>query len=115
MAKDTKTGITPVETTDPKDPKEKRFYAESRVSQEVFDLLKAEADRQGVSPRFIVRQAVTAFLAGEKPPVKAESVDRLLAKIEERVADLDRKVDSIAINAVRASDRVASIVTAVKP
>jgi predicted transcriptional regulator len=112
MAKDTKKGSTT--TADSPNPKAKEFYATTKVSPEMFERLKVEAERQGVSPRAIVRQALASFLAGEKPPVKAESVDHLLDKIEERLVDLDRRVDAVAINAVRASDRVGAIVTATK-
>ena len=49
------------------------------------------------------------FTGGDQPPVKAKIVMDLLAQIEGRVDALDRKIDAIAINAVRVADRVAGI------
>jgi len=42
---------------------------------------------------------------GEQAPVKAKVVEVLLTRIEERVADLDRKIDACAVAAVRVGDR----------
>ena len=95
--------------------KEKDFYAMAKVSPELFGKIKAEADRQGVATSAIIRQALTSFVSGEKPPVKAEVVEALLAKIEGRVADLDRRIDACAIAAVRVGDRVAAIAATPKP
>jgi hypothetical protein len=86
-------------------------YAVTKITPEMHAMLKAEAERQGISPRAVVRQALAVHLGGESAmDSRTKAAMDALSVLEGAVERLTGAVDRLYADSVRAADRLDAVI-----